>query len=68
MRDRTDEALDRIPKVFGTTTEVRFSPVTTRVLAAAATEAEQLTDEYVSTEHLLLAMLGEHGGGAGRSA
>jgi len=65
VRDRTDEALDRIAKVFGGA-EVRFSATTTRLLAAAATEAEQLTDEYVSTEHLLLAMLGEHGAGAGR--
>jgi ATP-dependent Clp protease ATP-binding subunit ClpB len=45
---------------------VRFSTTTTRLLAAAATEAERLTDEYVSTEHLLLAMLDEHGAGAGR--
>jgi ATP-dependent Clp protease ATP-binding subunit ClpB len=65
LRDRTDEALDRIPKVYGGGAEVRFSSSTSRLLAAAATEAEQLTDEYVSTEHLLLAMLGEQGGGAG---
>jgi ATP-dependent Clp protease ATP-binding subunit ClpB len=65
LRDRTDEALDRLPKVFGGA-EVRFSPTTSRLLAAAANEAEQLTDEYISTEHLLLAMLGEAGGGAGR--
>jgi ATP-dependent Clp protease ATP-binding subunit ClpB len=65
LRDRTDEALDRIPKVYGGGADVRFSSSTSRLLAAAATEAEQLTDEYVSTEHLLLAMLGEQGGGAG---
>ncbi|HSL10657.1 MAG TPA: Clp protease N-terminal domain-containing protein, partial [Actinomycetota bacterium] len=65
IRDRVDEALDRIAKVFGGG-DVRFSTTTTRLLAAAATEADQLTDEYVSTEHLLLAMLGEHGAGAGR--
>jgi len=64
LRDRTDEALDRIPKVFGGDAEVRFSPATSRLLAAAAAEADQLTDEYVSTEHLLLAMLGDTGGGA----
>jgi ATP-dependent Clp protease ATP-binding subunit ClpB len=35
------------------------------MIEAAAAEAERLTDEYVSTEHLLLAMLGDTGGGAG---
>ena len=29
-----------------------------KLLEAAGTEAEALTDEYISTEHLLLAMLG----------
>jgi ATP-dependent Clp protease ATP-binding subunit ClpB len=36
------------------------------VLADAAVEAERLTDEYLSTEHLLLALLGEGGAGAAR--
>jgi len=65
LRDRADEALDRLPKVFaGGQAEVRFASQTSRLLASAAEEAESLTDEYVSTEHLLLAMLGEHGAGA----
>jgi ATP-dependent Clp protease ATP-binding subunit ClpB len=67
LRDRVDAALERLPKVFGSASETRFSPSASRLLAAAAAEAEQLTDEYVSTEHLLLAMLGEAAGGsAGR--
>jgi len=66
LRDRIEEALDRLPKVFSQGAEVRFSPLTSRMLATAASEAEQLTDEYVSTEHLMLAMLGDHGGGAAR--
>ena len=67
LRGRVDQALEQLPKVFsGSQADVRFAPQTSRMLAAAASEAEQLTDEYVSTEHLLLAMLGEHGGGAGR--
>jgi ATP-dependent Clp protease ATP-binding subunit ClpB len=57
LRDRVEEALDRIPKVYAQGTEVRFSAATQRLLAAAGAEAEQLTDEYLSTEHLLLAML-----------
>jgi ATP-dependent Clp protease ATP-binding subunit ClpB len=66
LRDRVDEALDRLPKVFTPEADVRFAPLTSRMLASAAQEAEQLTDEYVSTEHLLLAMLGANGGGAAR--
>jgi ATP-dependent Clp protease ATP-binding subunit ClpB len=66
LRDAVDAALDRLPKVFSQTAEVRFSTQASRLLAAAAADAEQLTDEYVSTEHLLLAMLGDNGGGAGR--
>ncbi len=66
LRDRVEDALERLPKVYSDAAEVRFSPTTSRMLAAAAADAETLTDEYVSTEHLLLAMLGEHGGGAQR--
>ncbi|MGZ6544358.1 MAG: ATP-dependent chaperone ClpB [Actinomycetota bacterium] len=59
VRDQVDAALDRIPKVFaqGQAAEARISPTTGKLLEAAAGEAEALTDEYISTEHLLLAML-----------
>jgi ATP-dependent Clp protease ATP-binding subunit ClpB len=57
IRDRADEALDAMPKVYAQGVEPRFSPVTTRLLTTAGAEAEALTDEYISTEHLLLAML-----------
>ena len=56
VRDRADAELDRIPKVYAQGVEPRFSPVATRMLTAAGTEAEALTDEYISTEHLLLAI------------
>ncbi len=59
VRDQVDQALDRIPKVYaqGPAAEVRISPVTGKLLEAAGGEAEALTDEYISTEHLLLALL-----------
>jgi len=66
LRDRVDEALDALPKVFAEGVEVRFGTAVSRLLQSAGTEAEALTDEYVSTEHLLLAMLGIDGAGAGR--
>jgi ATP-dependent Clp protease ATP-binding subunit ClpB len=57
LRDRVDEALDRLPKVYAQPAEVRLSPATGTLLERAFEEAAELTDEYVSTEHLLLAML-----------
>jgi ATP-dependent Clp protease ATP-binding subunit ClpB len=57
LRDRVDERLDAEPKVYAEGAQVGLSPATARLLEAAGREAEQLTDEYVSTEHLLLAML-----------
>ena len=65
LRQRADEALDRLPKVYGSgVADVRISPATGRLLDAAAEEAETLTDEYVSTEHLLLAALRGDGAAA----
>jgi ATP-dependent Clp protease ATP-binding subunit ClpB len=58
LRDQVDAALDRLPKVFAQgVSEVRVGPSLATVLDAAFREAEALTDEYVSTEHLLLALL-----------
>ena len=57
LRDQVDEALDRIPKVYAQGAEVRVSPATGMLLERAFAEAKKLTDEYVSTEHLLLALL-----------
>jgi ATP-dependent Clp protease ATP-binding subunit ClpB len=61
LRARVDEVLDAMPKVYAQGVEVRISPATGRLLDAAGTEAEALTDEYISTEHLLLAMLATPG-------
>ena len=61
LRSRVADALDRMPKVYTHGDEVRISAATGRVLETAAREAESLTDEYVSTEHLLLALIGAAG-------
>ena len=64
LRDRVDAALDRLPKVYVQgARDVRVGPALAVVLDTAFREAEALTDEYVSTEHLLLGLL--EGGGAG---
>src|SRR5919205_3569900 len=57
-------AVARLPKVQGG--QQYFSPRTTQVFQAAQKEAEQMQDEYISTEHLLLAIAAEKDGPAGR--
>ena len=54
-------AIDRLPKVSGGM-EPYISQRTKPVLEAAFSEAEQMKDEYVSIEHLLLAIADEKGG------
>ena len=56
LRDRVAALIDRLPKVY-TAEETRFgSPALVRVFERAHEESAALTDEYVSTEHLLLAL------------
>src|SRR5919197_4894827 len=57
LRDKVEEAVDRLPKAYGAGGEVGISPGLRRVLERGFTEAEALTDEYVSTEHLFLALV-----------
>ena len=58
LRDHVEELLDRIPKVYGASgQELYLSAGTRQVLDRAFQEAERLTDDYVSTEHLFLALL-----------
>jgi ATP-dependent Clp protease ATP-binding subunit ClpB len=56
LHDRAEELVDRLPKVYGGQ-EVGLSAATRQVLDRAFTEAASLTDEYVSTEHLFLALM-----------
>ena len=54
-----EEVLDKLPKVVGATPvgQIYISPRLKEVFEKARQEAEHLTDEYVSIEHLLLAVL-----------
>jgi len=53
-------ALGEFPSVQGAATR-GIGPRLQQVISAAQREAQQMKDEYVSTEHLLLAMAGEDG-------
>src|ERR671939_390828 len=57
-------AIGRLPKVQGG--QQYFSPRTSQLFTAAQKLAEGMQDEYVSTEHLLLAIVDEKDGAAGR--
>ncbi|HZG52177.1 MAG TPA: ATP-dependent chaperone ClpB [Pyrinomonadaceae bacterium] len=57
-------AINRLPKVQGG--QQYFSPRLTQIFTAAQKQAERMQDEYISTEHLLLAILEEKDGAAGR--
>ncbi|HEU4595587.1 MAG TPA: ATP-dependent chaperone ClpB [Pyrinomonadaceae bacterium] len=57
-------AIGRFPKVQGG--QQYFSPRLTQVFTASQKQAEAMQDEYISTEHLLLAIAEEKDGAAGR--
>ena len=62
LKQRIDEGLDRIPRVSGDTKSGQGIHVTQRLnklLVTAQDEAKKLKDEYVSVEHLVLAMFSE---------
>ena len=58
--------LGRKPKVYGATAQVGLSRDLANALAEAEKIAARMRDEFVSTEHLLLALTGPHGGEAAR--
>ncbi len=69
MRDRLVEELKSSPKVSvygGGTGQVFYTPRIRTVLELAQREANRLKDEYISTEHIFLAILGERNTGTAR--
>src|SRR5215470_4023670 len=60
-----NQTLERMPKVRGASGQY-LGERTRQILERAQTEAQRLRDEYVSTEHLLLALAQERDGAAAR--
>ncbi|NLA34962.1 MAG: type VI secretion system ATPase TssH, partial [Actinobacteria bacterium] len=54
LRNATDETISRLPTSYGT--ETRVSKTLTQLIEAADKERTELNDDYLSTEHLLLAL------------
>ena len=63
VQSRIEDEIRKLPRVSGggAVGSVYLSPRTNNVLNSAMNEMRQLKDEYVSTEHLLLALLNEKG-------
>ena len=59
LKEQLQALIDKIPAVYGYEGQVYLSSSLSRVLTAAEKEAAQLKDEYVSVEHLLLALMQE---------
>jgi ATP-dependent Clp protease ATP-binding subunit ClpB len=64
MRGEALRAVERLPKQSGTATDRYYSNQFRAVLEMAFKEMEQLKDEYVSVEHLLIALTQSSGGAA----
>jgi ATP-dependent Clp protease ATP-binding subunit ClpB len=64
LRAKTQEALGKLPKVSGSAGQPNPSSALNKIFERAFKEAEQFKDEYVSTEHLLLALAEQKNDGA----
>jgi ATP-dependent Clp protease ATP-binding subunit ClpB len=61
---RVVQELDKLPKVSGTSgapDQIYVTPRITKVVSDAEAEAKKMKDDFVSVEHLLLAILGDNG-------
>ncbi len=66
MRARLHAFLDTIPKLAHESNQVFMTPRAERVLARAKAEADRFNDEFVSSEHLLIALTQEEDGATAR--
>jgi len=64
VRRRVEEALEKTPKMSHEGAMLYATPRTVRLLQNAASEADRLKDEFIGTEHLLIAMAAEREGDA----
>ena len=62
LRDRLEREFERKPKVQGAGSQPQLSAPVSRLFVRAEDEARALKDDYISTEHLLLAMTRKESG------
>ena len=64
VKNAAEQVLQKVPQVQGSGAppgQVHLSPRLAKVLNQAETEMKELRDEYLSVEHVILAMVGEGG-------
>jgi len=66
VKNKTMEALEKLPRASGATMQIYLSPALNQVLDTAQKEADTMKDAFVSSEHLLLAMIAAKGSTAAR--
>jgi len=62
VRQEVEAALDKVPKVAFESGQIYATPRIAQMLKIADEEANRLKDEFISTEHLLIAIIGEQKG------
>ncbi|HTR82055.1 MAG TPA: ATP-dependent chaperone ClpB [Bacteroidota bacterium] len=65
VKIKVNEIVEKLPKIQGGSQQF-ISPVTQKVFDLAQKEAENLKDDFISTEHLLLALLDQKQSGAAK--
>jgi len=66
VRQQVEAVLDESPKVTYETGQIYATPRVAQLITRAGEEADRLKDEFIGTEHLLIAMAGEEKGEASR--
>src|SRR5687767_7697954 len=61
LLENLQKALDRLPQITGSAGQTFITPRLKKLIESAEAEAQALKDEYVSTEHLLLATVQDSG-------
>jgi ATP-dependent Clp protease ATP-binding subunit ClpB len=61
VKIKLQRELEKLPRVSGGSDQIGVTSRLNRVLGSAEDEAKKMKDDYVSVEHLLLAMLADHG-------
>jgi ATP-dependent Clp protease ATP-binding subunit ClpC len=64
IRNRVEAALEKTPKVAYETGQIYATPRIAQLMNKADEEANRLKDEFISTEHLLIAMVSDDKGEA----
>jgi ATP-dependent Clp protease ATP-binding subunit ClpC len=62
VKQQLEAVLEKIPKVAYETGQIYATPRINSLFAGADAEAKRLKDEFIGTEHLLIAMAGEEKG------